>query len=245
MSYLNNPTKYHLEQIKRQNKNMTIPANDAALETLHNSFNGSKVRPNNLRIDTTLSYVSGHIKQKSKSFKVDLNQQLYGFASDEYYIQYLQICSMQYYSHIDPTTRLDDNPDEAQRWKFLNEKRRRRREGHNADNINEKIQELSTLIPDNFLYRSPTDRQGKGFILRRVVEYIKHLQQLVGEQTHNIVLENTVRDMRPEMSIENNSDLNKLSQCNCLDDSVTNGLNIQNNNTTQNKASQNNNIITS
>ncbi|CAG8694248.1 4571_t:CDS:2, partial [Racocetra fulgida] len=140
MSYLKNPTKYHLEQIS---------------ETLHNSFNGSKVRPTNLRIDTTQSYVPGHIKQKSKSFKVDLNQNVNTQSSTM--------------SSLLPET------------------------------INEKIHELYVLIPDNFLKHSSTGKPSKSVVLRKVVEYIKHLKQLVGEQQkHNIVLENTLRDMKPE-----------------------------------------------
>ncbi|KAF7726271.1 Transcription factor E3 [Apophysomyces ossiformis] len=60
------------------------------------------------------------------------------------------------------------------------EKRRRRRESHNAverrrrDNINDRIQELGTLLPE------PADdginRLNKGTILRKSVEQIKQLQ---------------------------------------------------------------------
>ncbi|KAI8341265.1 helix-loop-helix DNA-binding domain-containing protein [Chlamydoabsidia padenii] len=61
------------------------------------------------------------------------------------------------------------------------DKRRRRRESHNAverrrrDNINDRIQELGTLLPDN-----PDDginRLNKGTILKKSVEQIKQLQQ--------------------------------------------------------------------
>ncbi|CAG8722775.1 14741_t:CDS:2, partial [Racocetra persica] len=228
---------------------MTIPVNDAASETLYNSFNGSTVRPTNLRIDTTQSYVldPGHKKQKSKSFEVDLNQQVNTQSSTMSSL--LPVSSYTYHGFDSTIVPAVYRNDYYARMAFINEKRRLRREVHNAverrrrDNINEKIQELCALIPDNFLYRSSTDKPNKGVILRKVVEYIKHLQQLIGEQqSHNIVLENTVMDMKPDMY---NSNLNKLSQCNSLDESVTNGFNIQNNNTTQNKASQNNNIITS
>jgi hypothetical protein len=112
---------------------------------------------------------------------------------------------------------------------IANEKRRRRRESHNAverrrrDNINEKISELATLIPECLLdvaggnapnlddqllspvspIDSPTvvlkkeDQDGstsanggdagivkanKGMILRKSVEYIRYLQQLVTAQ---------------------------------------------------------------
>ncbi|CAE6539851.1 unnamed protein product [Rhizoctonia solani] len=90
---------------------------------------------------------------------------------------------------------------------LLSEKRRRRRESHNAverrrrDNINEKISELSTLIPECLLSDNPAaaakddilgavDEEGaregpkanKGMILRKSVDYIKYLQQLVRAQ---------------------------------------------------------------
>ncbi|KAJ1559088.1 hypothetical protein HK405_012055 [Cladochytrium tenue] len=63
------------------------------------------------------------------------------------------------------------------------DRRRRRRESHNAverrrrDNINEKIQELSSLLPD-----FGGDIQNKGSILRRSVEYIKMMQALASRQ---------------------------------------------------------------
>ncbi|KAF9192446.1 hypothetical protein BGZ49_003422 [Haplosporangium sp. Z 27] len=70
---------------------------------------------------------------------------------------------------------------------ILTEKRRRRRESHNAverrrrDNINEKIQELSTLLPD--CYIDTANKPNKGVILRKSVDYIRHLQQLVASQS--------------------------------------------------------------
>ncbi|KAK3824993.1 MAG: hypothetical protein J3Q66DRAFT_98555 [Benniella sp.] len=77
---------------------------------------------------------------------------------------------------------------------IINEKRRRRRESHNAverrrrDNINEKIQELSTLLPD--IYVDSANKPNKGVILRKSVDYIRHLQQLVSSQaTRNQELE--------------------------------------------------------
>ncbi|KIM85618.1 hypothetical protein PILCRDRAFT_339656 [Piloderma croceum F 1598] len=115
---------------------------------------------------------------------------------------------------------------------LANEKRRRRRESHNAverrrrDNINEKISELATLIPECMLdpsapVSSPTAtdeifnpnnpalsdstasqakketseepttpleagvvKANKGMILRKSVEYIRYLQQLVSAQAN-------------------------------------------------------------
>ncbi|KAF9902391.1 hypothetical protein BX616_001945 [Lobosporangium transversale] len=80
------------------------------------------------------------------------------------------------------------DPKTNNRAVLLNEKRRRRRESHNAverrrrDNINEKIQELSTLLPD--CYIDSANKPNKGVILRKSVDYIRHLQQLVASQSN-------------------------------------------------------------
>lgn len=134
---------------------------------------------------------------------------------------------------------------------IANEKRRRRRESHNAverrrrDNINEKIGELATLIPECMLDANapanfmPTEDQitgvtpmpapqpkaeeviavdpsptptgasvsvgdetaaakaNKGMILRKSVDYIRYLQQLVGAQaSRNRVLESELANYR-------------------------------------------------
>jgi hypothetical protein len=61
------------------------------------------------------------------------------------------------------------------------DKKRRRRESHNAverrrrDNINDRIQELLTLLPETSL--DPVNKPHKGFILRKSVDYIRNLQQ--------------------------------------------------------------------
>ncbi|KAF7731694.1 hypothetical protein EC973_008865 [Apophysomyces ossiformis] len=81
------------------------------------------------------------------------------------------------------------------------EKRRRRRESHNAverrrrDNINERIQELSTLLPEHMLETAPTSSNAmaiagnqnipngkavnKGTILKLSVDHIKELREEV------------------------------------------------------------------
>ncbi|KAF9171787.1 hypothetical protein BGX21_006804, partial [Mortierella sp. AD011] len=55
-------------------------------------------------------------------------------------------------------------------------------ERRRRDNINEKIQELSTLLPD--CYIDSANKPNKGVILRKSVDYIRHLQQLVASQTN-------------------------------------------------------------
>jgi hypothetical protein len=68
----------------------------------------------------------------------------------------------------------------------LTEKRRKRRESHNAverrrrDNINEKIQELSSLLPE--FASDAQNKPNKGVILRRSVEYIRHMQLFAARQ---------------------------------------------------------------
>ncbi|KAG2183730.1 hypothetical protein INT43_006741 [Umbelopsis isabellina] len=60
------------------------------------------------------------------------------------------------------------------------DKKRRRRESHNAverrrrDNINDRIQELLTLLPEGCL--DPVNKPHKGFILRKSVDYIRNLR---------------------------------------------------------------------
>jgi hypothetical protein len=90
----------------------------------------------------------------------------------------------------------------------LKEKRQKRRESHNAverrrrDNINEKIQELAAIIPPEFMtpptaihgaspphaaspatHHAPdgTIKHNKGVILRKSVDYIRSLQDVVKE----------------------------------------------------------------
>ncbi|TFK49283.1 HLH-domain-containing protein, partial [Heliocybe sulcata] len=122
---------------------------------------------------------------------------------------------------------------------LASEKRRRRRESHNAverrrrDNINEKISELATLIPECMLdgatASTPTEgdvlaaepptpggasttgngngsggekeeangvvKANKGMILRKSVEYIRYLQQLVSAQASRN------RDLEQQLSV--------------------------------------------
>ncbi|KAL1917875.1 uncharacterized protein VTP21DRAFT_3709 [Calcarisporiella thermophila] len=81
---------------------------------------------------------------------------------------------------------------------LLLEKRRHRRESHNAverrrrDNINDRIQELATLLPENFM--DPNVKPNKGIILRCSCDYIRQLQQQLHQQlTRNQELESLLR----------------------------------------------------
>lgn len=80
----------------------------------------------------------------------------------------------------------------------LFEKKRRRRESHNAverrrrDNINERINELATLLPD----RDAT-KANKGMILRKSVDHIRILHEKLGQYQRRIQeLENLVEMYR-------------------------------------------------
>ncbi|RKP27593.1 hypothetical protein SYNPS1DRAFT_26758 [Syncephalis pseudoplumigaleata] len=86
---------------------------------------------------------------------------------------------------------------------LLYEKRRRRRESHNAverrrrDNINEKIQELAILLPD--CTSDPNNKPNKGAILRKSVDYIRRVQQIIHQQNQrNQELEALVAQLQRE-----------------------------------------------
>ncbi|KAI8879248.1 HLH-domain-containing protein [Backusella circina FSU 941] len=84
----------------------------------------------------------------------------------------------------------DDDYSNQANMQAIMEKRRRRRESHNAverrrrDNINDRIQELGTLLPDNV--DDGINKMNKGTILRKSVEQIKKLQQDVMQYKQRI-----------------------------------------------------------
>ncbi|KAI8340893.1 helix-loop-helix DNA-binding domain-containing protein [Chlamydoabsidia padenii] len=102
-------------------------------------------------------------------------------------------------SHIDGFTGNEDDDMQQRNLQEIFEKRRRRRESHNAverrrrDNINERIQELSTLLPEHLLENAPSSSNAnssniqnggkainKGTVLKLSVDYIKDLRDEVG-----------------------------------------------------------------
>ncbi|KAI8391370.1 helix-loop-helix DNA-binding domain-containing protein [Radiomyces spectabilis] len=104
-------------------------------------------------------------------------------------------------SHLDGFTGTEDDEMQQRNLQEIFEKRRRRRESHNAverrrrDNINERIQELSTLLPEHLLETAPTTSNvmavagaqngangkaiNKGTILKLSVDHIKELREEV------------------------------------------------------------------
>ncbi|KAG9307315.1 hypothetical protein G9A89_017143 [Geosiphon pyriformis] len=103
---------------------------------------------------------------------------------------------------------LPEEGDTMEKRALMCEKRRRRRESHNAverrrrDNINEKIQELSTLLPDSF--NDSANKPNKGVILRKSVDYIRNLKQIVDQQdARNQELEAIVRELQSKIGSTN------------------------------------------
>lgn len=113
--------------------------------------------------------------------------------------------------------------DEKQQQMILAERRRRRRESHNAverrrrDNLNERIQELATLVPDSLLYhvdnlQSPNSHQttftkdgkpNKGTILSKSVEYIRHLQGVIDDQNRReMELQDLIQSLERQLGVE-------------------------------------------
>ncbi|ORX44574.1 HLH-domain-containing protein [Hesseltinella vesiculosa] len=101
-------------------------------------------------------------------------------------------------SHLDSFAANEEDEGQQRNLQEMFEKRRRRRESHNAverrrrDNINERIHELSTLLPEHLLETAPASSNvnnvstqnggkaiNKGTILKLSVDHIKTLQEEV------------------------------------------------------------------
>ncbi|RCH77492.1 Transcription factor E3, partial [Rhizopus stolonifer] len=95
--------------------------------------------------------------------------------------------------------------DEIAQKKILEmlERKRRRRESHNAverrrrDNINDRIQELATLLPDS----REAVKLNKGAILRKSVDHIRYLHDELRQNQYRIYdLENTLELCRGRLN---------------------------------------------
>lgn len=96
---------------------------------------------------------------------------------------------------------------DAQRQiEILNDKRRRRRESHNAverrrrDNINDRIIDLDGMIPaDNV---DPAQRANKGQVLKRAVHYVRQLQNHIRNSAERtILLETALRRLMEQRKL--------------------------------------------
>ncbi|GBB94725.1 hypothetical protein RclHR1_02400021 [Rhizophagus clarus] len=124
---------------------------------------------------------------------------------------------------------MESDDADSQKQAMLFEKRRRRRESHNAverrrrDNINEKIQELSTLLPD--LYVDSANKPNKGVILRKSVDYIRLLQSMIEqERNRNVKLETQVRELSSQSGIPIDNNSGSASSRSDLNNSSNGGL---------------------
>ncbi|KAG1148647.1 hypothetical protein G6F37_001198 [Rhizopus arrhizus] len=110
--------------------------------------------------------------------------------------------------HLDNYTTNDDEEVSQKNLQEIFEKRRRRRESHNAverrrrDNINDRIQELCTLLPERLIESAPTSSNvmsvtngqantngraiNKGTILKLSVDHIKELREEVAQYQERI-----------------------------------------------------------
>ncbi|KAG0169654.1 hypothetical protein DFQ28_005895 [Apophysomyces sp. BC1034] len=110
--------------------------------------------------------------------------------------------------HLDGFAAGDDDESQQRNLQEMFEKRRRRRESHNAverrrrDNINERIHELCTLLPEHLLETAPTSSNvmsvsggptsantraiNKGTILKLSVDHIKELRDEVARYQERI-----------------------------------------------------------
>lgn len=105
----------------------------------------------------------------------------------------------------------------TQQQLLLAERRRKRRESHNAverrrrDNINDKIQELSILVPDSLLYSNDATgpnmltkegKPNKSTILAKSVDYIRQLQTVIDEQNRKeIELQDIVQNLQRQLGL--------------------------------------------
>src|SRR5271156_603764 len=134
----------------------------------------------------------------------------------------------------------------------MKEKRQKRRESHNAverrrrDNINEKIQELAAIIPEEFMtppsavhgassplsaspatHHAPdgTIKHNKGVILRKSVDYIRSLQDVVKDtQRRARRLEEEVKRLGGDPKLVDHDESRRESMSNIEEDEENNWL---------------------
>ncbi|KAI9189937.1 hypothetical protein H9P43_001370 [Blastocladiella emersonii ATCC 22665] len=99
----------------------------------------------------------------------------------------------------------DDLDPNNKNLQMMFEKRRKRRESHNAverrrrDNINERIGEIALMLPEYYVGSDPNIKPNKGQTLRKAVDYIRHVQQTLKEAHDRYAeLENALRNLGVE-----------------------------------------------
>ncbi|KAL1936408.1 hypothetical protein VTP01DRAFT_542 [Rhizomucor pusillus] len=130
-------------------------------------------------------------------------------------------------SQLEGITGDEEDPLAQRHLQEIFEKRRRRRESHNAverrrrDNINERIHELCSLLPDHLIETAPTSSNvmtvpsqngqitraiNKGTILKLSVDHIKELQAMVTRYHERIQeLEHMIENIKNRKGVPENA----------------------------------------
>ncbi|SAL99015.1 hypothetical protein [Absidia glauca] len=147
---------------------------------------------------TTTTAQPGALQQQQPWFSTSIDGSSLSPTSPKLLTRDLMVSPSSSTTHTDPTYHTAEEDEAQQRhMQEMFDKRRRRRESHNLverrrrDNINERIQELSSLLPSHLLDTSATSANivtgsqrspnmiNKGTVLKLSVDHIKELQEQV------------------------------------------------------------------
>ncbi|KAG1469044.1 hypothetical protein G6F56_003490 [Rhizopus delemar] len=196
---LKNPTEYHLQQqLSLDDFNNQPPP--SFMSPLISDFDEFDVKNRMMDMDfmseeSPSDYSSVLSNSRPQSFLLDVHQE---FNSNELLSVSPQsplLFSRQPFSapaHTSYLSTLNNTDVESlqMQQQIMTEKRRKRRESHNAverrrrENINERIQELGTMLPESMLEEITVQvgnnmKPNKGAILRKSVDQIRLMQQQV------------------------------------------------------------------
>jgi len=174
--------------------------------TPNNSFTNSSLymRSNNLAIPTrkirNYGYDTQHLSSSLTTKTIQNQHIVHNSLNDDLFTGHTS--SSYPYKYNPPTAFHKGYFSLASQLDILNEKRKKRKESHNAterrrrDFINEKIYELSTLIPESFFEQCIAEnKMHKGVILQKSVEYINHLvTSLKNQQDYTSKLEKEIHE---------------------------------------------------
>ncbi|EIE92255.1 hypothetical protein G6F46_010827 [Rhizopus delemar] len=198
---LRNPTDYHLQQQQQQimmDEFIYQPPLTGFLSPLLSDFDEFEMK-NKIEIDllsegspSEYSSVFSHPPHfiDNRNHSSDTLLSVSPQSTSSFYTQpFSAPTQMNYLATLNHTS-IEDYESLQIQQQIINEKRRRRRESHNAverrrrENINERIQELGTLLPESMLeeitnHTGNNTKPNKGAILRKSVDHIRLLQQQV------------------------------------------------------------------
>jgi len=176
--------------------------------TPNNSYSGNSifVRSNNLtipngKIQRNYGYDTKPISTSLTTKTIQNQHIIHNSLNDDIYTGGTNSSSFPYKYNL-PTAFHKGYFSLASQLDILNEKRKKRKESHNAterrrrDFINEKIYELSTIIPESFFEQYIAEnKMHKGVILQKSVEYINHLlTSLKTQQEYTSQLEKEINE---------------------------------------------------